>query len=195
MAICFDLQFINLNNTHLQPPSTHHLHYICSNTLLSVRGSHITYGLGADAARSWTRLSRDLTVDFQKGLAVRFRSKAKRKQLIGRLLRLRLRGNGAVDNLTLSDTAHLPQFYDAANWLVLHQEAETGGWPIGVTRRLAGGRLVLEPGWTSAMAQGQAMSLLVRAYIRTRDKRYLDAAVRATHLFDIAAHDGGVLAR
>ena len=97
--------------------------------------------------------------------------------------------------MTLSNSAHLAQFYYAANWLVLNQDSSSGGWPIAVTRSLADGALTLAPGWYSAMAQGQAMSLLVRAYIRTGNSKYLDAALRATHLFSVPAADGGVLAR
>lgn len=64
-----------------------------------------------------------------------------------------------------------------------------------VTRKLANGMLELPPGWYSAMAQGQAMSLLTRAYLRTRNRKYLEAALRATHLFDIPSSRGGVRTR
>lgn len=53
----------------------------------------------------------------------------------------------------------------------------------------------LPPGWYSAMAQGQAMSLLVRAYLLTHDAKYLKAAVEAMKLFEISSEQGGVLAK
>jgi hypothetical protein len=48
--------------------------------------------------------------------------------------------------------------------------------------------------WISAMAQGQAMSLWVRAYSQTSDQRYLDAAAVALLPFDLTFAEGGVLA-
>ena len=64
-----------------------------------------------------------------------------------------------------------------------------------ITRKLADGKLQLPPGWYSAMAQGHAMSLLIRAYIRTKNRKYLKSALQATKLFDVKSSDGGVLAK
>lgn len=50
--------------------------------------------------------------------------------------------------------------------------------------------LELGAGWYSAMAQGQAMSLLVRATHHSGDSRYLKAAIRATALFSVNATHG-----
>jgi len=69
-----------------------------------------------------------------------------------------------------------------------------GGWPVPVERRLLDGRLRLGAGWYSAMSQGQAMSVLTRAFWTTGDRRYLDAARRATAPFAVRSADGGVLA-
>lgn len=52
------------------------------------------------------------------------------------------------------------------------------------------GVLELEAGWYSAMAQGQAMSLLVRAAHHSGDSSYLKAAIRATALFSVNATHG-----
>lgn len=47
-------------------------------------------------------------------------------------------------------------------------------YPIkGVKRKLAAGRADLDPGWYSAMGQGQAMSLLMRAFYRSGFKEFL----------------------
>ena len=81
-----------------------------------------------------------------------------------RLLNLTLRGYGRLDNLTISSSDHSGMFYASADWIVRHQDSN-GGWPIGVKRKIASGRASdLDPGWYSAMGQGQAMSLLMRAY-------------------------------
>lgn len=52
------------------------------------------------------------------------------------------------------------------------------------------GVLELGAGWYSAMAQGQAMSLLVRAAHHSGDAKYLKAAIRATALFYVNATRG-----
>lgn len=52
------------------------------------------------------------------------------------------------------------------------------------------GVLELEAGWYSAMAQGQAMSLLVRAAHHSGDSSYLKAAIHATALFSVNATHG-----
>lgn len=57
-----------------------------------------------------------------------------------------LRGYGAIDNLTLSSSEHIKQFYSAAEWFVKHQDIDTGGWAIPVKRKLAAGFQDLQPG-------------------------------------------------
>lgn len=79
-----------------------------------------------------------------------------------------LRGCGELANFSLATSAHQHMVLDAANWLLASQDSR-GGWPVGVTRTLKP-NLVLKPGWYSAMAQGQAMSLLVRAYYLTQNQ-------------------------
>ena len=114
--------------------------------------------------------------------------------VVRRVISVELRGDGYFDNLTLSSVApHLRMFLRSADWFVRHQD-ERGGWAVPVERRLADGRLRLAPGWYSAMAQGQAMSVLTRAYVMTGDQKYLDVARRATALFDVPSANGGVLA-
>ena len=169
----------------------YYIHYVCSKTYIHVDKNNIYYGIGT--RRQWTRIYRDLTIDYQKGLLLK-NKKNKKKSALHKIRTIIFRGHGWVDNITLSDNAHLAQFYYAANWLVTNQD-ERGGWPIMVKRVLANAALELDPGWYSAMAQGQAMSLLVRAYIRTKNPKYLDSALRATSLFDVPSPRGGVLAK
>lgn len=80
-----------------------------------------------------------------------------------RLANMTLKGSGLLDNLTVSTSDHTSMFYSSADWLVRHQDVK-GGWPIQVRRKMASGLIDLAPGWYSAMGQGQAMSLLMRAF-------------------------------
>ena len=180
-------------------PETYAIHYVCGNTVIVVEGNHIYYGIGE--RQHWSRITRDVAIDFHKGLSLKNAAtqangpkKKSSRKVLHRILRLEIHGRGQIDNITLSATAHLAQFYYAANWLVLNQDSN-GGWPNMVTRKLAGGALSLDPGWYSAMAQGQAMSLLIRAYLRTGNNKYMKSALKATRLFDVPSKDGGILAQ
>ncbi|KAF2350585.1 D-glucuronyl C5-epimerase [Trinorchestia longiramus] len=154
----------------------------------------IFYGVGA--ASGWRHFTRNLLVDLQKGLAALPRISRTLKK-VGRsrvqVTSLQLCGEGRLDNLTLSSAEHLDHFYAGAEWLVRHQD-HRGGWPITVPRTVVKDVLELDSGWYSAMAQGQAMSLLVRAAHHSGDEAYFTAALRATQLFHVNASQGGVRA-
>ena len=203
--LSFDFRFITNGSftVYVKPkgkrPETFAIHYVCSNTVIVVEGNHIYYGIGD--RQHWSRITRDLAIDFHKGLSLKNsdtqlngHKKKSSHAPLHRILRLEIHGQGQIDNITLSATAHLAQFYYAANWLVLNQD-DKGGWPNMVTRKLSGGVLSLDPGWYSAMAQGHAMSLLIRAYLRTGNNKYKKSAVKATQLFKVPSKDGGILAR
>lgn len=64
----------------------------------------------------------------------------------------------------------------AADWLVANQDRKTGKWLYNFPFDVGGMSIRLESGWSSAMGQGQAISLLVRAYNLTQDERYIQAA-------------------
>nr|CAG4651634.1 EOG090X0272 [Triops cancriformis] len=172
---------------------TYSLIYTCSQELLTVNGNDVIYGIG-DCPDQWHYLTRDLAIDLLKGHVVSGRGKKISRTRL-RLLSLTLKGEGQITNLTLRSSAHESQFRSAAEWLVKHQDVVTGGWPIPVRRRFGPGIQELNPGWISAMGQGQAMSLLVRAYNRTGDEAYLRAALNAVKPFQVASAEGGVLAR
>uniref|UniRef100_A0A147BGL5 heparosan-N-sulfate-glucuronate 5-epimerase n=1 Tax=Ixodes ricinus TaxID=34613 RepID=A0A147BGL5_IXORI len=170
-------------------PSLYGVHYIMTDTHLAVDDRDIYYGIGT--SRSWMHLTRDLGVDLVKGLSFgQHRTAARPRNL--RVHSIVLRGHGLLDNLTLSSSAHEAHFFDAADWFVRRQD-DAGGWPIKVTRRLSNGMLELEPGWYSAMAQGQAMSVLTRAFATTGKRDYLDAALRAVGPFRIRSESRGVM--
>ncbi|CAH1773655.1 unnamed protein product [Owenia fusiformis] len=193
-----DLKFITngsitvLVETKAKSAPLFHIHYACSQTLIHATGNEIYYGIGD--RQTWSHMTRDIPTDFQKGLTLLYpkQKKLKMKFAVRRIVSITLHGTGYVDNITFSSVTHLAQFYYAANWLVRHQD-RTGGWPIMVTRKL-GTFDSLDPGWYSAMAQGQAISLLTRAYIRTKKEMYLQSALRATKVLNINSQDGGVRA-
>lgn len=139
------------------------LHYITSDTVLTVQDNNIYYGLGT-ADGEWRKLTRDLVIDLQKGLYQldKTRHKIPRSKL--KILWIVLKGHGSIDNLAISSAEHIRHFYAAAEWFVRNQDPKTGGWPIQVKRKLAYGFKDLQPGWLSAMGQGHAISLLARAY-------------------------------
>jgi hypothetical protein len=79
----------------------------------------------------------------------------------------------------------------AANWLVRHQGPD-GAWRYGFAFPVSGMEETLSAGWASGMAQGQAVSLLARAWRMTRTTRYLKAARRALPLLRRPVAKGGV---
>ncbi|KFO38030.1 D-glucuronyl C5-epimerase [Fukomys damarensis] len=110
-----------------------------------------------------------------------------------KVVRLIAKGKGFLDNITISTTAHMAAFFAASDWLVRNQD-DRGGWPIMVTRKLGEGFKSLGPGWYSAMAQGQAISALVRAYLLTKDHTFLSSALRATAPYKLLSEQHGVKA-
>ena len=84
-------------------------------------------------------------------------------------------------------------FLAQARWLLAHETRLANGagvWPIPFPSTGYG-----SPGpWLSAMTQGNALSVLVRAYHHTRDERFLECARRATRSFELDIFEGGVSA-
>lgn len=88
---------------------------------------------------------------------------------------------------------HLRNAIRVASWLV-HNQDRRGGWLYRFDWRLRGSRQTLRQPWVSAMAQGQAMSLLTRVFRRTHDSRYLRAALRARLPLQRPVSGGGLVA-
>lgn len=78
-----------------------------------------------------------------------------------------------------------------SNWLVEHQEITPKGFGIWYYNFVWRPYQCKNP-WVSAMAQGQAVSLLVRAYALTQDKSYLKSARLAVDAFEYSVDKGGV---
>lgn len=177
---------------HLQnrDESSYNIIYQMNEVLIDVQDENIFYGLGKK--RTWRRVTRDLFIDFQKGLQFANEKRRKMRRSEVKILLITLNGSGSFDNLTLATSEHMAHFYDAVEWFVKHQNRTTGGWPIPVKRKL-GGFMELPKGWYSAMSQGHAISLLARAYYSTGERRYLKAAVNALKLFKIPSYQGGIM--
>ncbi|XP_066584314.1 D-glucuronyl C5-epimerase B isoform X2 [Prorops nasuta] len=172
---------------------TYYLHYTTSNIVLRTYNNHIYYGIG-QLHHQWRCLTRDLVIDLQKGLYLNDKSKKKLSRSKLKVVRITLYGSGMIDNMTLSTSEHMEQFYDAARWLVANQNVTSGGWANPVRRKLAAGMAILEPGWYSSMGQGHAISVLARAYYHSGEEKYLQAANRGLRPFRISSNKGGVAA-
>lgn len=195
--ISFDLKLLTNGSVSVVLETTEKnqlftVHYVSTTQLIALKDKDIFYGIGARS--SWSTLTRDLLTDLRKGVGLSNTKAVKQTKIMPkRVLRLVAKGHGLLDNVTISATAHMAAFFAASRWLLRNQD-ERGGWPIMVTRKLGEGFKSLEPGWYSAMAQGQAMSTLVRAYLLTKDAAYLSAALRATAPFKLPAERRGVKA-
>lgn len=88
---------------------------------------------------------------------------------------------------------HVEAFVRQARWLLAHETpvAEgAGGWPIAYPAPKYGAK----PNWMSALAQGNVISVFVRAFKLTGDPAYMESARRAARTFALDALDGGVSA-
>ncbi|XP_012552772.1 D-glucuronyl C5-epimerase [Bombyx mandarina] len=170
---------------------TVYLHYVASTQLIYAQDDHIYYGIGVE--QKWRKITRDLIIDMQKGWILQDRPKRRSPRNKFKISSVILSGTGGLDNVTVSSSEHMAQFYAAASWLVRAQRGR-GGWPVPARRRVAAGVADLAPGWYSAMSQGHAISVLARAYSRSGDVTYLQAARRALYVLDVPSHAGGVKA-
>ncbi|NXF89854.1 GLCE epimerase, partial [Eubucco bourcierii] len=195
--ISFDLKFTTNGSISVVLETTEKnqlftVHYVSNTQLIAFKDRDIYYGIGPRT--SWSTLTRDLVTDLRKGVGLSNTKAVKQTKIMPkRVVRLVAKGRGFLDNVTISATAHMAAFFAASNWLVRNQD-ERGGWPIMVTRKLGEGFKSLDPGWYSAMAQGQAISTLVRAYLLTKDQAFLSSALRATAPYKLPSEQRGVKA-
>ncbi|GEM_PF-384923 len=90
------------------------------------------------------------------------------------------------------DKDNIKPMIAAADWLVYNQDMGTGKWLYKFPFNVGGMDIRLESGWSSAMGQGQAISLLVRAYSLTKDGRYIQAAERGLEPLKIDVENDGL---
>nr|XP_022341923.1 D-glucuronyl C5-epimerase-like isoform X2 [Crassostrea virginica]XP_022341924.1 D-glucuronyl C5-epimerase-like isoform X2 [Crassostrea virginica] len=199
-TLSMDLNFMNNGSVtvliQMGDGNLFRIHYVLSDTVMKLEGSRdLYYGLGASKKGTWFHLTRLLLVDYQKGLNLQFsKTRSARMKNSARIVAICVRGHGMMDNVTLSAHAHMDLFFDAANYLVRHQNS-LGGWPVMVPRKLIPEVMELDSGWYSAMGQGQAISLLVRAYVVSKDQKYIEAAGKALNVFDIPSSRGGITSK
>lgn len=91
------------------------------------------------------------------------------------------------------DATRRGKFLATSNWLRDHLEQNTSGLWVWMHKFDWEYRDTLKAPWYSGLAQGQGISLLVRAHRETGDVSYLDAAKRAFESFSRNARDGGVM--
>jgi hypothetical protein len=91
-----------------------------------------------------------------------------------------------------ADPVRRMKFLLAADWLCLHLEQNAHGLAVWNHHFDWEYRDTLKAPWYSALAQGQGISVLVRAHKESRDSRYMDAAQRALASFFQPVSQGGV---
>lgn len=79
-----------------------------------------------------------------------------------------------------------------ADWLVNNQNKDNGNWYYNYDYEVGGTGITLKGPFASSMAQGQAISLLVRIYSIEKDSKYLDAAELGLKPLKIPVADGGL---
>lgn len=91
-----------------------------------------------------------------------------------------------------NDPARKQKFLRIADWLCAHLEPNAHGVAVWNHYFNWEYRDTLQAPWYSALAQGQGISLLVRAHKETAEARYLDAARQAFISFGRPIAEGGV---
>lgn len=91
------------------------------------------------------------------------------------------------------DAKSLDIFFRMANWL-LNRAQKMDGRAIRWLNNYCfyNHNTLIQPPWQSSMAQGLALSVMVRAYKLSADKKYLKAAKEAAELYMIDIEDGGI---
>ena len=90
------------------------------------------------------------------------------------------------------DPARREKFLRVADWLCGHLEPNARGLEVWNHHFNWEYRDTLKAPWYSGLAQGQGISLLLRAAKETGDTRYTEAAHRAFKVFSVPTSEGGV---
>jgi len=91
------------------------------------------------------------------------------------------------------DLTRMEKFFLIADWLCSHLELNSQGVPVWHHHFDWEYRETLKAPWYSALAQGQGISVLVRAYKESGDPKYLDCARQAYIALKKPIADGGVV--
>jgi len=90
------------------------------------------------------------------------------------------------------DKGHLASALQIADFLVQQQDSKTGYWFYSFDFLHEYTGCLLKAPWASAMAQGQAISLLTRIFYVTKNQKYLKAAMKATQMLKVPISEGGL---
>jgi hypothetical protein len=101
-------------------------------------------------------------------------------------------GLGNYNLYARGDAERRRKFFASSDWLVRNLEQNPAGLWVWNHHFDWEYRDTLVAPWYSGLAQGQGISLLVRAHAETRDSAYLDAAKRAFKPLLKTMDDGGV---
>lgn len=91
-----------------------------------------------------------------------------------------------------ADPEHREKFFRVANWLCAHLELNASDLYVWNHHFNWEYRETLKAPWYSALAQGQGISVLVRAHKESGDARYLEAAKSALASFYKSLDEGGI---
>lgn len=91
------------------------------------------------------------------------------------------------------DSERRQKFIAVANWLISNLEQNSSGLWVWHHHFDWEYRTLLKAPWYSGLAQGQGISLLLRAYKLTGEKKYLDTANLAFESFNKEIKEGGVI--
>jgi hypothetical protein len=91
------------------------------------------------------------------------------------------------------DLGRRSKFICVADWLVANLENNAAGLKVWNHHFDWDYRTPLKAPWYSGLAQGQGISVLVRAYRETGQNQYADAAGAALEAFSLTAERGGVM--
>merc|ERR1712110_74806 len=78
-------------------------------------------------------------------------------------------------NVKFTSKPGLQFFWNAVKWFQDNYD-EHGGYPVNSVRKVTGYN-TLQPGWYGAMAQGQAMSVIARAYSLNPEQSYINTLI------------------
>jgi len=153
----------------------------------------VAFGFG-EKRNEWIRFTRDIFNDIKKSQYF-MKKPFKEKKSSLRIKFLEFEGIGRVTNISVSDEEHLRMFIHGADWFVRNQDTN-GGWPSNVVfnknRKKYPEAEEIPAGWYGAMCQGQAISVLCRAYLSSGDEKYIESAKLALNLFSIPSSRGGI---
>jgi len=93
--------------------------------------------------------------------------------------------------ISTGERQYKEEFLKHADWLVNHEVIIAKGFGVWYYN-FEHSRYQCKIPWISAMAQGQAISVLVRAYQLTEDQSYLKSAELAVGAFEHSVDEGGV---